>query len=218
MVRTVPLSIIRSFSLYTQQTLHGSDSSSVHHQEFFTVHTANSTCFGQFLCPSSEFFTVHTANSTCFGQFLCPSSGVFHCTHSKLYMFRTVSLSIIRSFSLYTQQTLHVSDSSSVHHQEFFTVHTANYMFRTVPLSIIRSFSLYTQHILHVSDSSSVHHQEFFTVHTAMVYVIQVCWQLATRIRTELWEISASSWFYYKNLSRCTVTWTSDSELCLLPT
>ena len=22
-------------------------------------------------------------NSTCFGQFLCPSSGVFHCTHSK---------------------------------------------------------------------------------------------------------------------------------------
>jgi len=21
-------------------------------------------------------------NSTCFGQFVCPSSGVFHCTHS----------------------------------------------------------------------------------------------------------------------------------------
>jgi hypothetical protein len=36
---------------------------------------------------------------------------------------------------------------------------------------------------LHVSDSSSVHHQQFFTVHTAMVYVIQVCWQLASRIR-----------------------------------
>jgi len=39
--------------------------------------------------------------------------------------------------------------------------------------------------ILHVSDSSSAHHQEFFTVHTAMVYVIQICWQLASRIRTE---------------------------------
>ena len=25
-----------------------------------------------------------------------------------------------------------------------------------------------------------------------------------------IWEISASSWFYYKNLSRCTVTWTSN--------
>jgi len=34
---------------------------------------------------------------------------------------------------------------------------------------------------LHVSDSSSVHHQEFFTVHTAMVHVIQVFWQLASR-------------------------------------
>jgi len=41
---------------------------------------------------------------------------------------------------------------------------------------------------LHVSDSSSVHHQELFTVHTEMVYVIQVCWQLASRIRMD------SSW------------------------
>ena len=39
------------------------------------------------------------------------------------------------------------------------------YMFRTVPLSIIRSFSLYTQQY---------------------VYVIQVSWLLASRIRTEL--------------------------------
>ena len=39
---------------------------------------------------------------------------------------------------------------------------------------------------LHVSDSSSVHHRKFFTVHTVMVYVIQVCWQLAGRIRMEL--------------------------------
>jgi hypothetical protein len=34
---------------------------------------------------------------------------------------------------------------------------------------------------LHVSNSSSVHDQEFFTVHTAMVYVIQVWWQLVSR-------------------------------------
>jgi len=38
---------------------------------------------------------------------------------------------------------------------------------------------------LHVSDSSSVHCQEFFTVDTAMVYVTQVCWQPASRIRME---------------------------------
>jgi len=87
-----------------------------------------------------------------------------------------------------------------------------------------------------------------------MVYVIQVCWQLASTIRMELqfrpdpalllclqrknswwwteelsetcrvlfqgqiWEISASSRFCYKNLSLCTVTWTSNNSttLCLM--
>jgi len=39
---------------------------------------------------------------------------------------------------------------------------------------------------LHVSDSSSVNHQEFFSVNTELVYVIQVCWQLESRIRTEI--------------------------------
>ena len=51
--------------------------------------------------------------------------------------------------------------------------------------------------ILHVSDRSSVHHQEFFTVHRTMVYVIQICWQLASRIRTELvpsWSCSQAVW------------------------
>jgi hypothetical protein len=38
-------------------------------------------------------------------------------------------------------------------------------MFWTVPLSIISEFS---------------------PIHTAMVYVLQVCWQLANRIRMEL--------------------------------
>jgi len=38
--------------------------------------------------------------------------------------------------------------------------------------------NLFWNETLHISDSSPVHHQEFFTVHTAMVYVIQVCWQL----------------------------------------
>jgi len=48
--------------------------------------------------------------------------------------------------------------------------------------------NLFWKEILHISDSSSVHHQEFFTVHTAMVYsyVIEVCKQLASRIRMEL--------------------------------
>jgi hypothetical protein len=48
---------------------------------------------------------------------------------------------------------------------------------------------LFWSETLHVSDSSSVHRQEFFTVHTAMVYVIQVCRQLRSRIRMELSSI-----------------------------
>ena len=53
---------------------------------------------------------------------------------------------------------------------------------------------------LHVSDSSSVHHQQFFAVHTAMVYVIQVCWQLVSRIRTE-----RSSFLILYDLYHCCV-------------
>jgi len=107
--------------------LHVSDSSSVHHQEFFTVHTPMvyviQVCWQ---LASKIRMELVPFLSTCFEQFLCPSSGVFHCTHSNgichtgllipseqdqdgtsfilIYMFRTVPLSIIRSFSLYTQQ------------------------------------------------------------------------------------------------------------------
>jgi len=44
---------------------------------------------------------------------------------------------------------------------------------------------LFWNETLHVLDSSSVHHQEFPTVHTAIVYVVQVFWQLASRISME---------------------------------
>jgi len=79
-----------------------------------------------------------------------------------------------------------------------------------------------------------------------MVYVIQVCWLLAQAVSKPvwhipllcvqwktpddgqtckvlfqkwIWETGASGWFYYKNLSRYTVTWTSKecAELNNLP-
>ena len=74
MFRTVPLSIIRRFSLYTQQW----------HMSY-----RFSTCFGLFFFPSSGVFTVHT---------------VMVYVIQVCYMFRTVPLSIIRSFSLYPRQ------------------------------------------------------------------------------------------------------------------
>ena len=62
-------------------------------------------------------------------------------------MFRTVPLSIIRSFSLYTQQwcmSYRFADSLLLQFLKFiFGIKL--YMFRTVPLSNIRNFSLYTQ-------------------------------------------------------------------------
>ena len=57
------------------------------------------------------------------------------------------------------------------------------YMFRTVPLSNIRSF---------------------FTVHTAVLYVIEVCWQLASRIRMELGQfLCPSSGVFQCTYSNC---------------
>jgi len=53
------------------------------------------------------------------------------------------------------------------------------------PTRCINFSLLFWNETLHVSDSSSVHHQEYFTVHLAMVYVITVCGQLASRIRME---------------------------------
>jgi len=57
-------------------------------------------------------------------------------------MFQTVPLSIIRSFSLYTQQWYtSYSFADSLRAGSGCKL----YMFRTVPLSIIRSFLLYTR-------------------------------------------------------------------------
>jgi hypothetical protein len=96
----------------------------------------------------------------------------------KLYVFRTVPLSIIRSFSLYTQQwymSYRFADSLR-----------AGSGWNSNQLDALISQIYSWNKTLHVSDSSSVHHQEFFTVHTAIVYGIQVCWQLASRIGMEM--------------------------------
>jgi len=62
--------------------------------------------------------------------------------------------------------------------------------------------------------------------HTIAVCTVKNSWwwteELSETCRVlfqkQIWEISASSWFYYKNISRCTVTWTSNLKyvcLCL---
>jgi len=70
-----------------------------------------STCFGQFVCPSSGVWHCTRSNgichtgfadslragsgrATCFGHLLCPSSGDFHCTHSSGICHRVYSYSL----------------------------------------------------------------------------------------------------------------------------
>ena len=47
---------------------------------------------------------------------------------------------------------------------------------------------------LHVSGSSSANHQEFSTVHSALVYVMQVWWQLSSTTRSCLKAVIKSAW------------------------
>jgi len=76
---------------------------------------------------------------------------------------------------LFLNDTLHVSDGLSVHHQEFKTAHIATGMCQTdnaVCLLASRQHYLFDivlfwNDALHVSDGLSVHHTEFKTVHTA---------------------------------------------------
>ena len=74
----------------------------------------------------------------------------------------------------------------------FLLTHTCRMSSQSHQLDALTSQMYFWNKTLHVLDSSSVHHQEFFTVDTAMVYVIHVCWQLASRIRMELLILFAS--------------------------
>jgi len=100
-------------------------------------------------------------------------------------------------------------------------------MFQTVRLSIIRNFPLYTQHCnmsYRFADSQRAGSGRNVLILLAgcVTYTIAVCtvenswwWteELSETYRVlfqkQIWEISISICIYYKNLSRCTATWTS---------
>ena len=88
---------------------------------------------------------------------------------------------------------------------------------------------------LHFSDRFSDHHQESSTVHTAIGichtgfadcllagsgwYTVLDSWWWTENLpetcrvlfQKYIWEIDPSRWFYYKNISRCTIFWMSNS-------
>ena len=80
-------------NLFCHETLHVSDSSSVHHHEFIHCTLSNGICHTAFeqdqdgtavpsrSCSKAVYKPVLSWNSTCFGQFVCPSSlsnGICH--------------------------------------------------------------------------------------------------------------------------------------------
>ena len=89
---------------------------------------------------------------------------------------------------------------------------------------------------LYVSDSFPVHHQESFTVHTAMVYVSKPVWHIPLlcvqwkapddgqrnclkhiefHFKNKFEKLVHLVGFIIRNLSRCTVTWTSNKYVLL---
>jgi len=97
-------------------------------------------------------------------------------------------------------------------------------MFRSVPLFIISFFSFYcTQQDQDGTGSTLIllaSCQQTCVTYTVAVCRVQNSWWWTEELpetcrvlfQKQIWEISASSWFCYKNLSRCTVTWTSNTQ------
>jgi len=97
------------------------------------------------------------------------------------------------------------------------TMHRDKFLYNK-PTRCTNFSNLFWNETLHVSDSSSVHHHECFTVHTAMVYVIQVCWQLASCQQTCMTYTIAvctvkHSWWWTEELSEtCRVSFQNKFE------
>jgi len=87
-------------------------------------------------------------------------------------------------------------------------------MFRTVPLSIVRSFSLYTQQrYMSYSLRAGSRRTVLILLASCMTYTVPLCtvknsWWWTEKLsetcrvlfQKQIWEISASSWFYYRKI------------------
>jgi len=68
-------------------------------------------------------------------------------------------------------------------------------MFPTVPLSIIRSFSLYTQ------QTCMTYTIAVCTVKNFWCWTEELCESYRVLFQKQIWEISASGWFYYQKMN-----------------
>ena len=83
-------------------------------------------------------------------------------------------------------------------------------MFRTVPLSIIRSFSLYTQQWYMSANLYDIYHCCVYSEKLLMMDRGAV-WKMKFHSKNKFEKLMHLVGFIVRNLSRCTVAWTSKS-------
>jgi len=127
-------------------------------------------------------------------------------------------------------KTLQVSDSSSIHHQEFFTVHAVDYkkknkiyhcakiIFISLKFRVLNLQTGISKSKFINTNQISIHLFPVMHLYVLQVYVIQVCWQLARRISIELLASCQQTSMTYV-IAVCTVKnswwWTKElSEIC----
>ena len=147
-----PISQIYSWN----ENLHVRESSSAHHQELFTIHTA-------------MVYVIQVCWQLADNQ--------LDALISQIYIWNE-NLDVRESSSVHHQELFTV-------HTAMVCVIQVCWQLAGNQLDALISQIYSWNENLHVRESSSVHHQELFTVHPAMLYVIQVCWQPTGRIRME---------------------------------
>jgi len=159
---------------FWNKPLHVSDSSSVHRQEFFTIHNIL-----KFWWPC---IVINSYNKT--------------------------PIDALTSQIYFWNKPLHVSDSSSVHHQEFFTINNIlKFRWQCIVINSYNKPQLdelipqiyFWNKTLHVSDSSFVHHQEFFTIHNILKFRWP-CIVIISYNKTQLEALIYQIYFWNKTL------------------
>jgi len=110
--------------------------------------------------------------------------------------------------NLFYNKTLHASDSSSVHHQEFFTVHTAMVYVIQVLLTACDGSCLQA-----VSKSCMTYSIAVCTVKNSGWRTEELSETCRVLFQNKFEKLNVSSWFYYKNISWYTVIWTSNCSV-----
>ena len=133
-------------------------------------------------------------------------------------MFRTVSLFIIRSFPLYTQQwcvSHRFADSLRAARNAKQVKET--YQYRNTPRTLCKANATIwyskTRRVNSVlilpancQQTSVTYTTAVFTVKTSWWWTEELSETCRILFQKYIWEIGSSSWFFYRNFSRCTVT------------